>query len=180
VDRLEGGEAGAAASGRHGSTEKDGKHDTARDEDVPGIRRHRRRADERLSAGLGKARRKDCPEREAQCGCDNAERHGLQCEHDSDLAGGEADRLQQSDLTVLFAGARADEDSDDDEGDDQEQDGEDGDDHLRALCVAQRVVALRLPGLEIEVPGPRGRREGCCRARSEGRRRGRIRKAHRL
>ena len=103
---------------------------------MPRIRRHRWRADERLGAGRGKARRKDAPEREAQCGCDSAERDGLQCKHDSDLAGSKTDRLQQSDLTVLFAGTRADEDSDDDEGDDQQEDSEHGDDHLRALCIA--------------------------------------------
>jgi hypothetical protein len=77
--------------------------------------------------------------------------------------GVKAGGLQQPDLTVLFAGAGADEDSDDDEGDDQEQDGEDGDDHLCALSVAQRVVALVLPGLEVETLGPRGRCRKACR-----------------
>ena len=86
---------------------------------------------------LGAARRgAGPPKREAQCGCDSAERDGLQCKHDSDLAGSKTDRLQQSDLTVLFTGTRADEDSDDDEGDDQQEDSEHGDDHLRALCIA--------------------------------------------
>ena len=105
-----------------GSGEEHGEHDAAGDEDVPGIRRDRRRAEERLGAGRGKARREDRPEREAQDGRDEAERGGLEREDDSDLARGEADRLQQPDLTVLFAGARADEDADDDEGDDQQQD----------------------------------------------------------
>ena len=81
---------------------------------------------------------------------DEPERSGLEREDGSDLARGEAGHLQQPDLTVLVAGAGADEDPDDDEGNDQEQDGEHRHDHLRALCITQRVIALDLPGLERE------------------------------
>jgi hypothetical protein len=94
--------------------------------------------------------------------------------------GREADRFQQLDLAVLLAGPGADEDSDDDEGDDQKQDREQGDDHLRALSVAEREVALVLPSLQRKIPRTRGRRKGCRRARSEYRSRGGIRKPHRL
>jgi hypothetical protein len=91
-----------------------------------------------------------------------------------------ARRIQQPDLTVLLAGAGADEDSDDDEGDDQKQDGEDGDDHLRALCIAQRIVALGMPGLEVERPGSRRRcRKASRRPLGERRSGGGIRESHR-
>ena len=90
---------------------------------------------------------------------DETERGGLEREDGTDLARGEAGRLQQPDLTVLVAGAGADEDPDDDEGNDQEQDGEHRHDHLRALCIPERVVALGLPGLE----GERADRQRRCR-----------------
>jgi hypothetical protein len=91
----------------------------------------------RVSA-LGAARRgaQDSSEREAEDGRDQAKRGRFECEGDSDLARGEADRLQQPDLAVLLAGARTDEDADDHERDDQKQDREQGDDYLRALSVA--------------------------------------------
>ena len=106
-------------------------------------------------SALGAARRgaSNRPEREAEGRRDETEGGGLEREDGSDLARGEAGRLQQPDLTVLVAGAGADEDPDDDEGDDQEQDGERRHDDLHGLCIAERVVALDLPGLEGEIAG---------------------------
>jgi hypothetical protein len=102
------------------------------------------------ASALGAARRgaSKHPEREAEGRRDQTEDGGLEGEDGSDLARGEAGRLQQPDFTVLSRCPGADEDPDDDKGNDQEQDGERRHDHLHGLCIAERVVALDLPGLE--------------------------------
>ncbi len=115
--------------------------------------------------GCGKARCEQHPEREAESRRDQAEGGGLESEDGSDLARREAGRLQQPDFTVLSRSAGPDEDPDDDEGDDQEQDGVRRHDDLDGLRIAERIVALDLPGLEAQ----RRRRETCCRPLGERR-----------
>ena len=129
-------------------------------------------------SALGAARRGATidSEREAEGRSDETEGGGLEGENGTDLARREAGRLQQPDLTVLVAGAGADEDANDDEGNDQEQDGERRRDHLRGLCIPQRVIALVLPGLEAEIAG----RHRCRRPLGERRSRRRIRQSKRL
>ena len=79
---------------------------------------------------------------------DQAERGGLEREHGGDLARREADGLQQPDLAVLRAGAGADEDRHDREDHDEQQDRVGRQDDRDRLRVAQRLLALVLPGLD--------------------------------
>ena len=120
-------------------------------------------------AGCGKTRRKDRPEHEAQGGRDETESSGLEREDDSDLAVVKPGRLQQPDLTVLFAGTCADQDSDDDEGDDQKEDGEDG--GRSPECPGRRLARCRAATARSgnRIPGARAPAR-LCRSRREGRR----------